>query len=195
MEPVSSWVLVEFITTTGTQAQLFCSCSVPAWTGIGAAPSGVKGSRFRPPPTWPWRGAGHRAHAASPNSQFPVLHPRSNKKFGGLKPESWGIPTVVQWLANPTRDHKVAGLIPGVGPQLQLRLDPSPGNLHMLREQPRKGKKTKKKTKQNKKHLSVGPWVGLRSHFPLAQYTHSWMHPNLKPDHASDLRRLGGKSG
>ena len=78
-----------------------------------------------------------------------------------------GVPVVVQWLTNPTRNHEVTGSIPGlmlsglriwrclelwyrlqtrlrspsccgsgVGRWLQLRLDPKPGNLHLLQEWP-----------------------------------------------------------
>ena len=32
----------------------------------------------------------------------------------GRKNEGRGGPVVVQWLTNPTRDHEVAGLIPGL---------------------------------------------------------------------------------
>ena len=76
--------------------------------------------------------------------------PRSFKKHSGF----FGVPVVAQWLTNPTRNHEVAGSIPGlaqwvkgaawpagvvsvaaaaqiphccgsgVGWQLQLRLDP-----------------------------------------------------------------------
>ena len=26
----------------------------------------------------------------------------------------WGVPIVAQWLTNPTRNHEVAGLVPGL---------------------------------------------------------------------------------
>ena len=28
----------------------------------------------------------------------------------------WGVPVVAQWLMNPTRNHDVAGSIPGLAP-------------------------------------------------------------------------------
>ena len=31
-----------------------------------------------------------------------------------LKVPTWGVPVVVQWLSNPTRNHEVAGSIPGL---------------------------------------------------------------------------------
>ena len=31
-----------------------------------------------------------------------------------MKTESPGVPVVAQWLMNPTRNHEVAGLIPGL---------------------------------------------------------------------------------
>ena len=36
-------------------------------------------------------------------------------KYGYLqKPEGFGVPVVAQWLTNPTRNHEVAGSIPGL---------------------------------------------------------------------------------
>ena len=32
----------------------------------------------------------------------------------GTKMHLWGVPVVVQWLTNPTRNHEVAGSIPGL---------------------------------------------------------------------------------
>jgi len=83
-----------------------------------------------------------------------------------LKHRLFGVPIVAQWLTNLTRNHDVAGSIPGlaqwvgdpvlpwaevwvadvaqiqcccgpgIGWQLQLGLDPWPGNLHMPRVRP-----------------------------------------------------------
>ena len=86
---------------------------------------------------------------------------------------------MAQWLTNPTRNHEVAGVIPGlaqwgqdlalpgavmwvadaawitcccgsgVGWWLQLQLDPEPGNLHMPWVRPWKRRKKKKKKSPN----------------------------------------------
>ena len=34
--------------------------------------------------------------------------------FRMLKKENLGVPVMAQWLTNPTRNHEVAGLIPGL---------------------------------------------------------------------------------
>ena len=31
----------------------------------------------------------------------------------------WGVPVVAQWLTNPTRNHEVAGLIPGIAQRVK----------------------------------------------------------------------------
>ena len=41
------------------------------------------------------------------------LHGQENTKYS-LKIMYFGVPVVVQWLTNPTRNHEVAGLIPGL---------------------------------------------------------------------------------
>ena len=45
---------------------------------------------------------------------------------------------------------------PGVGQQLQLRLDPQPGNFHMPQKRPQKRQKDKKKKLLNKKIINIG---------------------------------------
>ena len=35
------------------------------------------------------------------------------KQFGALKVNKKGVPIVAQWLTHPTRNHEVAGLVPG----------------------------------------------------------------------------------
>ena len=92
-----------------------------------------------------------------------------------LKIENKGVPIMAQWLINLTRNHEVAGSIPGLGlrirrcPELWCRLQmwlgshvavalvwaggyssrwtPSLGTSMCRRSGPRKGKKTKKKSK------------------------------------------------
>ena len=39
---------------------------------------------------------------------------KSMEDLGDRDQECLGIPVVVQWLMNPTRNHEVAGLIPGL---------------------------------------------------------------------------------
>ena len=34
----------------------------------------------------------------------------------GINREGLGVPVVAQWLTNPTRNHEVAGSIPGLAP-------------------------------------------------------------------------------
>ena len=31
-----------------------------------------------------------------------------------VKRKEWGVPVVAQWLTNPTRNHEVEGLVPGL---------------------------------------------------------------------------------
>ena len=40
--------------------------------------------------------------------------PEKTKKKGKNLNESRGVPVVAQWLRNPTRNHEVEGLIPGL---------------------------------------------------------------------------------
>ena len=40
--------------------------------------------------------------------------PKQQQKSQVLKNLRIGIPVVAQWLTNPTRNHEVAGLIPGL---------------------------------------------------------------------------------
>ena len=35
---------------------------------------------------------------------------------GHFRTFSWGVPVVARWLTNPTRNHEVAGSIPGLVP-------------------------------------------------------------------------------
>ena len=35
-------------------------------------------------------------------------------RAGGISKNQGGVPVVVQWLTNPTRNHEVAGSIPGL---------------------------------------------------------------------------------
>ena len=37
-------------------------------------------------------------------------------KNGQLKPKKAGVRVMAQWLTNPTRNHEVEGLIPGLAP-------------------------------------------------------------------------------
>ena len=37
-----------------------------------------------------------------------------NIKEYAARKKAGGVPTVAQWLTNPTRNHEVAGLIPGL---------------------------------------------------------------------------------
>ena len=36
------------------------------------------------------------------------------KENGDTKDQNLGVPVMVQWLTNPTRNHQVAGSIPGL---------------------------------------------------------------------------------
>ena len=33
--------------------------------------------------------------------------------------KTWGVPVVAQWLTNPTRNHEVVGLIPGLAQRVK----------------------------------------------------------------------------
>ena len=75
-----------------------------------------------------------------------------------------GVPVMAQWLTNQlgTMRLRVRSLallsgsrirhccVSGVGQQLQLQLDPWPGNLHMPQERPKKWPKDKKKKRKEK---------------------------------------------
>ena len=39
-----------------------------------------------------------------------------------IKKNERGVPVVAQWLTNPTRNHEVAGLIPGLAQWVELSL-------------------------------------------------------------------------
>ena len=45
---------------------------------------------------------------------FLNLQDKSTKDVLGYKKQCDGVPVVVQWLTNPTRNHEVAGSIPGL---------------------------------------------------------------------------------
>ena len=90
---------------------------------------------------------------------------------------SCGVRVVAQWLTNPTRNHEISGSIPGlaqrvriqrccgcgIGRRLQLRLDPWPGNLHVLWEWPKKWQKDQKKGK-----ITTTKTLGCHNTFPLS---------------------------
>ena len=42
-----------------------------------------------------------------------IRWPKKKKKKRERERERWGVPVVAQWLTNPSRNHEVAGLIPG----------------------------------------------------------------------------------
>ena len=39
-------------------------------------------------------------------------------KIPGLEIQIWGVPVMAQWLANLTRNHEVAGLVPALAQQV-----------------------------------------------------------------------------
>ena len=54
-------------------------------------------------------------HRPSPKeSSHPPLHSESTVEIEVLKNVALGVPFVAQWLTNPTRNHEVAGSIPGL---------------------------------------------------------------------------------
>ena len=75
-----------------------------------------RGCPFSVPSTGPRR-ATHRMALSEvpPPSRSP--HPASHlypSKLGVLNTGVLGVPVVAQWLTNPTRNHGVAGLVPGL---------------------------------------------------------------------------------
>ena len=47
-------------------------------------------------------------------SRFDSSREHYKVKGVGLKKQNTGVPVVAQWLTNPTRNHEVAGSIPGL---------------------------------------------------------------------------------
>ena len=58
---------------------------------------------------------------------------------------------MAQWLTDPTRNHEVAGLIPGLAQWARPPLSPTTGKLQKPGGGPKKKKKRKKKKKKKKK--------------------------------------------
>ena len=58
-------------------------------------------------------GEGDRQDMQSPVDQSEEFF-LSSKSNGTSKKSSEGIPIVTEWLMNPTRNHEVAGLFPGL---------------------------------------------------------------------------------
>ena len=131
----------------------------------------------------------------------------------GMKVDSrfpWGVPAVVQWLTNPTRNHEVAGSIPGLLSGLRIRhcrelwcrlqtrlashdWTPSLETSICHGSGPRKGKKTKKKKKKVSLGLSQGLSflfsISLRSHFPPTYTELPFLNTQLSPPaHVTSLK-------
>ena len=120
--------------------------------------------------------------------------------FLGIKSSPVGVPIVAQWLTNPSRNHGVAGSIPGlaqwvrdlalpwavvyvadvaripsccgcgVGRWLQLWFNRWPGNLHMLRERPKNMAKKQKQTNKKGSPVKKTCWYYYEYSFNLMKF-------------------------
>ena len=59
---------------------------------------------------WLW----HRLAATAPIRPLAWEPPYASGAGAALKKIALGVPVVAQWLTNPTRNHEVAGSIPGL---------------------------------------------------------------------------------